>query len=348
MRVKVFSAPTTAQAMEDIRLAMGAQAIIISSRGGANGVPAEVMAAVAQDDEDAHPPHANDLENPPSTVPAGTEEELRGPALVPFLRQTLRHHGTPAPLCDRLVDIAGHLEAPGPELALAGALDALLSFRPFPEATPDAPATRWIVIGPPGAGKTVALAKLAARSALAGRPVTLITGDTERAGGTAQIETFARIMKCDARLLHKDDDPRATLREEDARHDVFIDTQSINPFDEGDLRRTEDVIIATGATPILVMAAGTDALESADMAASCARLGVKSLLITRLDMTARLGGILASAYAATLPLCAFTDSPQIAHPPVSVGPVGLARLILPDANEKETPSRQTGTIEAIS
>lgn len=345
MRVKVFSAPTVAQAMEEIRHVMGAQAIIISSRGGGNGIPAEVMAAVQGANDDAEERLAEAKEALPPTD--------RGDAIIPFLRQTLRHHVTPEPFCDRLIEIVHHLDAPDPALALAGALDALLTFHPFPAVSPHAPARCWMAIGPPGAGKTVSLAKLAARSALAGRSIAMMTTDTVRAGGTAQMETFARLMGCEARLLRDGDDLRAALDGKKGApslpdQDIFIDTQSINPFDDDDARQIEALVAATPAHPILVMAAGGDALESADIAAACARFGAKSLLFTRLDMTARLGGVLASAYASALPLIGFGDSPHIARALTPTTPLSLARLILPDANEKETPSRQTGAIEAIS
>src|SRR5262249_4224449 len=50
-------------------------------------------------------------------------------------------------------------------------------------------------VGPPGAGKTTTLAKLAVRNGLLqGRRVRLISADSQRVGGADQLRTFAAIL----------------------------------------------------------------------------------------------------------------------------------------------------------
>lgn len=52
-----------------------------------------------------------------------------------------------------------------------------------------------MLIGPPGAGKTLTIAKLATRSTPSGRKVGVITTDTARAGGIDQLAAFTKLLK---------------------------------------------------------------------------------------------------------------------------------------------------------
>lgn len=54
-----------------------------------------------------------------------------------------------------------------------------------------------MLVGPPAVGKTVTVAKLAARAVMARKPVMLVTMDTRRAGAVDQLAAFARVLKVD-------------------------------------------------------------------------------------------------------------------------------------------------------
>lgn len=51
-------------------------------------------------------------------------------------------------------------------------------------------AARLLLTGPPGAGKTASIAKLAARAVLEGRTVDVLTMDVGRAGGIEQLRAL--------------------------------------------------------------------------------------------------------------------------------------------------------------
>ena len=64
-----------------------------------------------------------------------------------------------------------------------------------------------------------------------------------------------------------------------------------------------------------------------------ADLGATRLLVTRLDMARRLGGILAAADAARLSFSDVSITPNIAEGITPINPVSLARLIMPHTDE---------------
>ena len=80
---------------------------------------------------------------------------------------------------------------------------------------------------------------------------------------------------------------------------------------------------------MLVLAAGGDALEAADIAREFSRIGATRLVVTRLDMTRRLGSILAAADAGKLSLSDVSINPDVAEGINPINPVSLARLIMP-------------------
>ncbi|HCS71331.1 MAG TPA: hypothetical protein DIW51_15315, partial [Rhodospirillaceae bacterium] len=65
---------------------------------------------------------------------------------------------------------------------------------------------------------------------------------------------------------------------------------------------------AAPAEPVLVLNAGMDALEAADVAMAFGSLGIKRMLVTRTDATGRMGAILAAMESAGLALAGTTGS----------------------------------------
>src|SRR5690606_8709243 len=88
-----------------------------------------------------------------------------------------------------------------------------------------------VLVGPPGARKTLAVAKLAARGALTGQRVAVITTDTIRADGIEQLEAFTRLMKIDLKKAASPQELKARLAEVKGADQIVIDTAGVNPFD---------------------------------------------------------------------------------------------------------------------
>jgi flagellar biosynthesis protein FlhF len=148
MRLKLYRARGMADAMAQVRAELGEDALILATRRVGDGV--EVTAALEPDE--APPP----LALPDPAVLAALEFH----AVPPALRAALLH---------------GALEA-----ALAGTL----SFAALPLGANGRP---LLLVGPPGAGKTLTVTRLATRLVMAGVTPMVITGDSKRAGATEQL-----------------------------------------------------------------------------------------------------------------------------------------------------------------
>ena len=191
-----------------------------------------------------------------------------------------------------------------------------------------------MLVGPPGAGKTVTVAKLAARAILAGRSAALITTDTQRAGGVEQLAAFTRILNIQLKTAHTTAELRRTVADRLAEDGpLYIDTPGTNPFSDSEMDHLSGLIRVAKAEPVLVLPAGGDAMEAAEIASSFADIGATRLLVTRLDMVRRVGGILAAADAARLKFCDVSITPYVADGLSAVNALSLARLIMPHSVE---------------
>ena len=197
--------------------------------------------------------------------------------------EALRWHGVPAPLAACLA-----------ETELTAAIGARLRFAALDFA---AFAPPLLLAGPPGAGKTLTVARLATRLVLMGQTPMVISADAERAGAAEQLAAFTRLLGVP--LIVAPDGvtiARALARRQDGAP-VLIDTAGIDPFRAADQAGIAGLGGAASAATALVLPAGLDPGESADTAAAFAAAGATLLIATRLDVARRLGGVMAAAAA---------------------------------------------------
>jgi flagellar biosynthesis protein FlhF len=325
MRMKLFCADSMPQAIKMVRAELGENAIIISSQKGDNGRGVRVTAAVDGYDE---PEEAL----PPVDQPLDAIESIA---------DALDRHGTPgvlaerllkaaSPLAEKLLRAASALAVDAPIMTMAAALDSLYGFAPLPERDMRRPVA---LIGPPGSGKTVTVAKLAARAVLANRPVKVITTDTMRAGGVDQLAAFTRILDLDLQTALDPDSlvdalTAARLAGDDGL--ILIDTGGTNPFDAAEVEELRAMLTVADLDITLVLPAGYDCEEAAETAKVFGGIGARRLLITRLDAARRLGSVLVAADVARLKFCDLSMTPHVADGLRPLNPVSLARLLLPE------------------
>ena len=242
--------------------------------------------------------------------------------------QALNHHGAPGAMTERLAHAAATKAVRDPAVALAGAMDAEFTFKPVPSARDSRP---LMLVGPPGGGKTLTTAKLAAHGVMAGHSVGVITTDAKRAGAVEQLTAFTRVLKIDLQTATTPSELAQAVGRFDGYDTVYIDSAAVNPFLNDDMDALEGLILTAGAEPMLVLPAGGDALEAADMAQAFAGAGVKRMAATRLDVTRRLGGVLAAAEGSRLSLSGVSITPRVSKGLSPISAVSLARLIMPDA-----------------
>jgi flagellar biosynthesis protein FlhF len=209
------------------------------------------------------------LEPPDPVVPAT-------PATPPG---TLAWHGVPAPLASRLQSMP---------------LNDVLRFAPLPLGRGAPP---LLFAGPPGAGKTLTVARLATRLVMEGSAPRVVTADGRRAGAVEQLDALTRLLGLELAIAPS---PIAVARVVAERRDgapVLIDLPGGDPFQVPEREELTALAAALDAALIAVLPAGLDAEESADLGAAYHEAGAERLVATRLDCARRIGGVLAAAAA---------------------------------------------------
>ena len=321
MHLKTLQAPTMADAMRLVREELGEDAIIVSTtESEVDGV--RITAAVERPETDL------DVRG------MGTDE-----ALIERISDALDGHRVPQPLADKIVNIAAGLGTSDPLQTLAGALDLVFEFDPLGRMAPGRPV---LLFGPPGAGKTSAVAKLAARAVLEGNKPVLITTDMVRAGARQQLEAYGERLDVPIEAVDSPD-RLATKVAAAADRPVLIDTTSANPYLAEELADLRTFVEAVDGLNVLVMGAGREPLEAQDMATEFRKLAPNRLLVTGLDMSRRLGGVIAALDASGAAFAEVSATPGIVDGLSPVNPVMVARLLLEIANLR-IPERDRGPV----
>jgi flagellar biosynthesis protein FlhF len=170
-------------------------------------------------------------------------------------------------------------------------LAALLRFADMPEGTQ----RPLLLTGPPGAGKTVSCAKLATRAVMAGQAPLVITTDGNRAGAVEQLAAYTRLLGLTLAVAPGPGTLGKALAHRQPGQPVLIDTAGCDPFDPDQATEVHSLARMVAAEMVLVLPAGLDVADSAEIAQAFAALGARHLLPTRLDLARRLGGVLAAA-----------------------------------------------------
>lgn len=336
MRLKAFTATTLAEAIQQAREALGDSATIMLTENKGAGVRVVVSYDPDAPQEPAVAPQAPvppspsrkqrewliaepEAAAPPPSTETPDETASDRPAPEATLADIFDYHGLPEAVRPRL----GPLAAITP---LAERLEAAFRFAGLADISKAKP---LLIAGPPGSGKTLAAAKLAARAVIAGTSVRLISTDAGSAGAVEQLAAFTRPLGITVETAEGPIGLATLLTSKPAAAEtlVIIDSQGTNPFDRKELAALGAQIVTVRADPILVLPAGGEPRESAEMAEAFARVGCTRLLATRLDVARRLGGLLAAANAG-LAFTEISDSPIVAKGLQALTPEVLSRLLI--------------------
>lgn len=257
MYLKLFHADRMVSAMAQVRLDLGPDALILSTRKVANGV--EITAAL-EDRIDLLPLRAD-------------------PAAV----RGLAYHGVPPHLASIL--------AAGP---LFQTLSKNLRFVHLAISQGDRP---FLFAGPPGAGKTLTVARLATRLVMNGVQPTVITADGRRAGAAEQLAAYTRLLGLDLIVASHPTTLSRALARRVPGAPVLIDMPGGNPFDSGQNEEMAALVATANARIAVVLPAGLDPGEAGETAAAFVECGAEALIITRLDVARRIGCALSAASA---------------------------------------------------
>lgn len=319
MRIKIFSSDTITNAMRQIREELGDDAVIISTQTDDESGGVRITAALEVDDQED------------SIADILVDEAID--ATRDEIYQALDYHGVPRSLSDPMI---GGLESDGradAEEALEAVLRRRFEFEPLTLQSLDQP---LILVGAPGSGKTTSAARLATRATVENRQLSVITTDSFRAGAREQLSAFTDILETGLVCVDGPEELRAALDQSPQNATTIIDTTGANPFNANEMAALAKLVEVSKAEPVLVFAAGGDVAEAAEIGACFGVLGVRRMIVTRLDIARRLGAPISAADAGPLSFSDVSFSPQVARGMKPLTPQALARLLLRDPNRLET------------
>ncbi len=340
-----------------VRDTLGEDAVIVATREEKGGKAVRLTAAIDPADYDDRNYGAPAFETHGRNAPSAAEtwlqydDEEDESAVAEEITDAMLRHAVPEDVTDQILSCATVIGFEQPGTAMVASIEHLFHFTPLPSKPSKKP---LLFSGPPGAGKTLAVAKAAARGAMNGLKVGVISTDTMRAGGLEQLAAFTKLLQID---LHRAASPQE-LRDQIAKlkgcDQILIDTSGTNPFEAESVKTLAKFIGAADMTPYLVMPAGMDAEESGEIGRVFATIGAHTLIPSRIDIARRLGGLLSAAHHGGMSFADGSNTPKVADGFISLNPQSLSRLFMPGAfrdkaaetsrpNQATRPQRRAGT-----
>lgn len=267
---------------------------------------------------------------------------LRRPSAPADLSQTsdraallaaLRNHRVPHAIAHDLAMTAAQSGLSQLTLALACALDRRMKAAPLDLAANKA----LLLVGPYGAGKTAVAAKIAATARIASRALRLFAFHPGETGAAARLENSARETDTPFAIVQRAEMLSAVVAGCVKKNTLaVVDTAGFDPR-SGKARTAFAALTQIADVECVgIVSATGDAEEVSEIAAALAAIGARRSIVTGVDMTARLGAVVAAATSA-LPLAHIACSPQVSAGLEAVTPLSLARALLGADGESDGP-----------
>ena len=197
------------------------------------------------------------------------------------------------------------------ENAVKEELPGMLRVARLPTGEREAPVAA--LVGPPGAGKTTTLVKLAVRYGVqVRRPVQILTLDTQRIAAAEQLRRFAAILGAGFQTLDTPHGLAQSIEEHRSKGLVLVDTPGVSCGDgelESDLRQA--LLKLPEIDVHLVLPANLNHADMERILDRFGRLGVKKLVFTHLDETTSAGAMISEAVRTGLPVAYLCDGQRV-------------------------------------
>lgn len=182
------------------------------------------------------------------------------------------------------------------------------------------------LVGPPGAGKTTAIAKLAVQYALPARKRSaLISMDHLRVGASEHLRAYASVLGIGITVVETNRALAQAIEEHRNKEFIFIDTPGLGFRDLDSGRELAEFLARRSDVQThLVVPASLRYSDMARVSTAFDMFRPSRLIFTRLDETAVLGPILSEAGRSGKPISFVTDGQRV---PEDIRPANVPELV---------------------
>ena len=167
--------------------------------------------------------------------------------------------------------------------------------------------------GASGAGKTTAVAKIAAGFALKRKEkIVLVTADDRCVGGLDQAKAFAHIIGVELETAYSEEDIASVVDRHQQAQLILIDVPGCGPNDQAERERQHRLFTIAGVQEVHIVIDALNGYEHAlDIVEASRIFGVRRMLFTKLDEVTRPGAMLSAVIQSQLPPSYMTVGGQV-------------------------------------
>ena len=200
------------------------------------------------------------------------------------------------------------------------------------------------LVGPPGAGKTATIAKLAVRRGLPARkPAVLISLDTLRVGASEQLRCYASLLGLGFQAVETNRALEQSLEEHRHKELILIDTPGFTLSDlNAACDSAEYLARRTDIQKHLVLPASMRYADLARMSTAYAVFRPSRLIFTRIDETETFGAVLSEAISSGRPVSFFCAGQRVPEDIKEADKRDLSEWLVPSTEMTSSPLAVSG------